>query len=218
MQAPPTPVLLVTGPTGAFEVLVGDGRAVREIVAAFLAAHPTASTWYDPDARELGTDTGLRIARWRAPVLGANPRFALVVTVAGRPADVYLVDESEDAIRVAAALDPVDAGGLAMGAEAGVRFTLVRVTRLGRRHRAGSRSPLRERPRDRRRHGDAAAIRISRGQAGRPRGPRPELDPARRCPRCQTSPLHREPIFDDHDLTGRAICAACAAQDAVAVS
>ena len=187
-----TVVLLASGPGGSFRAFVGvDEAAYRAAFAAFVAAWGDSGVWFDPEARVIGSDGGVSLGRWRGRLAATDPAFALVVSIDGRPADVYLVDGSATAERIVIELE-------ANGAE----FALVPLEPLAQMP-AGRSSVEAD---------DLRTIQVLRGRGGRPTPPR-----ARRaeeyCPRCLDQRLHVDPLFDASGPDGTRICAACGALD-----
>ncbi len=100
-------ILLASGPDNAFRAFAGEEEAAyRDAFGAFVAAWGPETVWFDPEARVIGSDGGVTLGRWRAHLAARPPSFALIVTVAGTPADVYLVDGSPTAERILSELRP----------------------------------------------------------------------------------------------------------------
>ncbi|HEX8941191.1 MAG TPA: hypothetical protein VF763_13610 [Candidatus Limnocylindrales bacterium] len=183
------PILLVSGPGGPPRVLVGeDELAYRNAFGSFIAAWGAEAVWFDPQLRVLGSDGGVTLGRWRARVLGERAGIAVVVSVEGRPADVYVVDDRAMADRVVEALE-----------REGVGFELAE---LGHLERPASEAAV-EWP------GDAAELRVRRSGEIRPVPPRPATAD-RFCPRCGDQPLHLDPLFDPiSGRDGQRVCEGC---------
>ncbi len=182
------PVLLFTGVDGTRQARVGaDEAEYRRAFCAFVESWGRDAVWFDEDSGLIGSDGGVTIGRWRARRLGTSPSLALVVLVADRPADVYLVDDVAMAERALGAL-----------ARPGVEFELLPLEHLeagdGARDAA---DPFLDLP----------SIRLLRAGQHRPPGPRPAFSD-QICPRCLDHPLHDEPLFDPL-LDGERACLAC---------
>jgi len=187
--------LLVTGPDRSHQVLLGpDEHAFRHAFNAFVSAWGADAVWFDDEANLLGSNAGVTLGRWRARALGRAPVYALVVSVDGEPADVYLVDDVEMAERAVASLEGP-----------GVGFDLVEVEALpDRGGPPGDEVPGR------------VEVRARPGSGGRPIPPRAALSTTF-CPRCGDHPLHEDDLFDLRDAEGRRICAPCGALDLLKV-
>jgi hypothetical protein len=144
--------------------------------------------WFDDDARILGSDGGVTLARWRAVWLGRSPVYALVVLVGAEPADIYLVDDADMARRAAVTLERPN-----------VSFELVVLEPLPPTEELEG-DPLEGLP----------AIRMTARRIVRPEGPRAAFSDAV-CPRCQDHPLHEDPLFDTTFADGSRACVACGA-------
>ncbi len=181
------PVLLVSGADGSRQVLVaGDESGYRRAFGDFVASWGEEAVWFDDQARILGSEGGVTMARWRAQWLGHSPVYALVVLVGGEPADIYLVDDVDMGKRAAVALERPN-----------VRFELVPLEPL----------PPTESP-----DGDTLAglppIRITPRRFVRPEGPRSAFSETI-CPRCEDHPLYDEALFDVTFADGTRVCVAC---------
>ncbi|HXG40472.1 MAG TPA: hypothetical protein VNJ28_05975 [Candidatus Limnocylindrales bacterium] len=183
---PYAPILLVTGPGEAVRVLVGTEAAQRGAVGSFVARWSRDAVWFDPTSRALGSDGGITLTRWRARLVTPSPRYALVVFVSGRPADVYLVDDVATAERIVLALEGE-----------GIAFALAPIEPL--EPPDGSSEAV----------FDESTVRLVAHGAGRPTPPRAALSSAF-CPTCLDQPLHEDPLFDARSASGLRICVACA--------
>lgn len=184
-------ILLAAGPDNAFRAFSGDDEGdYRAAFAAFVAAWGPDSVWFDPEGRVVGSDGGVTLARWRARITCDSPAFALVVQVAGTPADVYLVDGAPTAERIV----------LELVGDA-VSFALVELEPLAKGARDGSAPDE-----------DLRAVRVIRGRGGRPRPPRARLGEDF-CPRCLDQRLHLDSLFDALTPDGIRVCAACGTLD-----
>ena len=182
-------ILLASGPDNAFRAFAGEEEAAyRDAFGAFVAAWGPETVWFDPEARVIGSDGGVTLGRWRAHLAARPPSFALIVTVAGTPADVYLVDGSPTAERILSELAADE-----------ISFALVELETLQSAARARS-------------NGDPAAdmrsVRVIRGSGGRPARPRARLGDAF-CPRCQDQRLHLDAMFDTLTEQGVRLCGPC---------
>ncbi|MFL5756485.1 MAG: hypothetical protein ACJ77N_09325 [Chloroflexota bacterium] len=189
-------VLLIESTEGDRQILAGDEEAFRAAFEGFVDAWGSDAVWFDPDARVLGSDAGIRLARWRARTVGPTERLALIALAGRRTAAIYLVDDSAMAERLVVGLTG-DSGG---GDLRGLTFDLVSVGTLPPSVNAvGSSDDNRD------------ELRVNRDAGPRPLPPRPLLDRDRLCPRCADHPLHVEPLFDGRAADGSALCAACVA-------
>jgi hypothetical protein len=182
-------ILLASGPANAFRVFAGEEEAAyRAAFGAFVAAWGPDTVWFDPEARIIGSDGGVTLGRWRAHLAARPPTFALVVTVAGAPADIYLVDGPRTAERIWQELSADE-----------VAFVLVELERLEPVRRAGSRRDP---------EADMRSVRVVRGSGGRPARPRARRGDAF-CPRCQDQRLHSDAMFDSLTAQGLRVCGPC---------
>ncbi len=187
--------LLVTGPDRSHQVLLGpDETAYRRAFSAFVAAWGADAVWFDDEAKLLGSDGGVTLGRWRARTLGIAPAYALVVSVDGEPADMYLVDDIAMAERAVASLDGP-----------GIGFDLVEIERLPELAAASVDDLSTE-----------MSIRSRAGRGGRPIPPRAVLSNTF-CPRCGDFPLHRDALFDAIARDGQRVCAPCGSIEAMQV-
>ena len=196
------PVLLVESDQGR-RVLTGSAAAFRAAFAAFVEAWGAPAVWFDPEARMIGSDGGVRLGRWRARRLGIGPGLALVVSSEGSPSSIYLVDDGDAAERVVLALAWRDAESML---DPRLAFDLVPLEVLPDHMDASAADPL---------AGELGGrgLRVRRLAGRRPFPPRGSLDLARLCPRCEDHPLHAEPLLDGRAPDGTPICGACTALD-----
>jgi hypothetical protein len=190
-------VLLIESTEGDRQILAGDEEAFRAAFEGFVDAWGSDAVWFDPDARVLGSDAGIRLARWRARTVGATGRLALVALAGRRTAAIYLVDDSAMAERLVVGLT----GPAGRSDFPGLSFDLVTVGALAPVVEVDESPP----------GADRDELRVNRDAGPRPLPPRPLLDRDRLCPRCADHPLHVEPLFDGRADDGSALCAACIA-------
>lgn len=183
------PVLLISAADGSRQVLVApDESGYRRAFGNFVASWGRDAVWFDDEARILGSDGGVTMARWRARWLGSSPVYALLVLVGAEPADIYLVDDVDMARNAAMALERPN-----------VSFELVPLEPL----------PPTE-PHDRDPLEDLPPIRTTAQRIVRPEGPRAAFS-EEICPRCEDHPLYSEALFDTTFADGTRACVACGA-------